>query len=71
MKNLVLAKMEDGNNLTESVNRALKVIPFTKHTGLKESPFELHHGRKPRTVLTNIIEDGKSFLCQIGQNYPF
>ena len=36
MKNLVLANMEDGNNLTESVNRALKVMRFTKHTGLKK-----------------------------------
>ena len=54
--------MEDGNNLTESVNRALKVMQFTIHTGLKKTPFELHHGRKPRTELTNIIKDGKSFL---------
>ena len=34
MKNLVLANMEDGNNLTESVNRALEVLRFTIHTGL-------------------------------------
>ena len=61
MKNLVLANMEDGNNLTESVNRALKVMRFRIHTGLKKT-FELHHGRKPRTELTNIIKDGKSFL---------
>ena len=62
MKNLILANMEDGNNLTESVNRALRVMPFTIHTGLKKTPFELHHGRKPRTELTNIMKDGKSFL---------
>ena len=62
MKNLILANMEDGNNLTESVNRALRVMRFTIHTGLKKTPFELHHGRKPRTELTNIINDGKSFL---------
>ena len=62
MKNLVLANMEDGNNLTESVNRALKVMRFTIHTGLKKTPFELHHGRKPRTELTNIKKDGKQFL---------
>ena len=35
---------------------------FTRHTGLKVSPFELHHGRKPRTELTNIVKD-KSYLC--------
>ena len=62
MKNLILANMEDGNNLTESVNRAFRVMPFTIHTGLKKTPFELHHGRKPRTELTNIMKDGKSFL---------
>ena len=54
--------MEDGNNLTENVNRALSVMRFTIQTGLKKTPFELHHGRKPRTELTNIIKDGKSFL---------
>ena len=62
MKNLVLANMEDGNSLIESVNRALKVMRVTIHTGLKKPPFELHHGRKPRTELINIIKDGKSFL---------
>ena len=62
MKNLIIVNMEDGNNLTESVNRALIVMRFTIHTGLKKTPFELHHGRKPRTELTNIIKDGKSCL---------
>ena len=62
MKNLVLANMEDGNNLIESVNRALKVMRFKLHTELKKIPFKLHHGRKPKTELPNIIKDGKSFL---------
>ena len=35
---------------------------FTIHTGLKVSPLELHHGRKPKTELTNIIKDKKSYL---------
>ena len=56
MKYLVLANMEDGNNLTESVNRALKVMRITIHTGLKKTPFELHHGRKPGTELTKTIK---------------
>ena len=62
MKNLILANLEDGKNLTESINRALRVMRFTTHTGLKVTPFELHHGRKPRTESTNIIKDGKTFL---------
>ena len=61
-KNLILANLEDNLCLTECVNRALKVIRFTIHTGLKLTPFELHHGRKPRTELTNLVKDGKSFL---------
>ena len=36
MKKMLLANMEDGNILSESVNRALKVMRLTKHTGLKK-----------------------------------
>ena len=54
--------MEDNLWLTECVNRALKVMRFTIHTGLKLTLFELHHGRKPRTELTNLVKVGKSFL---------
>ena len=61
-KNLIVANLEDNLCLTECVNRALKVMRFTIHTGLKLTPFELHHGRKPRTELTNLVKDGKSFL---------
>ena len=62
IKNFIIANMEDGISLTESVNRALRVMRFTIHTGLTITPFELHHGRKPRTELTNIVKDGKTFL---------
>ena len=30
--------------------------------GVKKTSFELHHGRKPRTELTNIVKDGKTYL---------
>ena len=43
IKNLIIANMEDGLCLTESVNRTLRVMRFTIHTGLKTTPFELHH----------------------------
>ena len=62
LKNLIIANMEDNISLTESLNRALHVMRFTIHTGLKLTPFELHHGRKPRTELTNIVKDGNSYL---------
>ena len=35
---------------------------FTIHTGLKMIPFELYHGRKPRTKLTNITRNNMSYL---------
>ena len=37
---------------------------FTKHTGLKITPFELHRDGKPRIGSTNVIRDGKSFLSK-------
>ena len=62
LKNRIIANLEDGIGITESVNRELRVMRFTIHTGLKITPFELHHGRKPRTELTNIVKDGKTYL---------
>ena len=38
------------------------MMRFTKHTGLKRTPFELHHGKNPRTELTTIVEEGKMYL---------
>ena len=40
---------------------------FTIHSGVKITPFELHHGRKPRTELTNIVKDGKTYLSNWSQ----
>ena len=62
LKNIIIANMENGLCLTESVNRALRVMRFTIHTRPKITPFELHHGRKPRTELTNNIRDGKTYM---------
>ena len=62
LKNLMLTNLEEGADLTENGNRALRVMLFTIHTGLKRTPFELHHGRKPRTELTTIVKDGKTSL---------
>ena len=59
--------MEDGDNLTENVNQALQVLPFTLHTGLKKTPFELHHQQKPRAELTNIVKDSKTYLSELSK----
>ena len=64
-----MTKMEDCNSLTKSMKRAKNVMRFTVHTELKKTPFDLHHGRKPKTELTNIIKDQKLFL-QIGPKRP-
>ena len=54
--------MEDDIGLTESINRALYVMRFTVHTGKGKTPFELHHGRKPRTKLINFSNKQNSLL---------
>ena len=59
---LSISKFGRQKNATESVNRALRVMPFTVHTGPKKILSELHHGRKPRTELTKINKDGKIYL---------
>ena len=40
IKSLIVANPKDGQNLTESVNRAVRVMGFTIHTGLKITMFE-------------------------------
>ena len=62
LKNLINTNLEENICLTECVTRALNVMRKTIHTGMKITPFELHHGRKPRTELTNVIKNGRSIL---------
>ena len=62
MKRLITANLESGESLEESITRALRVMRFTYRTGLNRAPFELHHGRKQGTVLTNIVKDSESYL---------
>ena len=54
LKNLILTNLEDELNLRESINRALYVLRFTKHSETKKTPFEIQFGRAPRTRLTNL-----------------
>ena len=62
LKNLILTNLEDDIGLIESLNRALHVMRFTVHTGKGKTPFELHHGRKPRTKLINLTDKQTSLL---------
>ena len=54
LKLLILANLEDGVNLRESINRALYVLRFTKHSQSKKTLFEIDFGRATRTKPTNI-----------------
>ena len=62
----MLTNLEEGND-SESIKR---VMCFTIHIGLKRTPFEIHHCRKPTTELTKIVEDGKHNY-RIDQEYLF
>ena len=55
IKSLTRANLEDGLTFEESVARAIKTVRQTPHNTLKMTPFQLHHGRKPRTPITNLI----------------
>ena len=54
-RSLTRANLKDNLTLEESVNMAIKTIRQTQHNTLKMTPFQLHHGRKPRTPITNLI----------------
>ena len=54
----MLTNLDAGVILTENVNWAFPVMRFTIHIGLKRTIFELHHGRKPKTGLTNVVQEG-------------
>ena len=56
--------LEENCNLNEALYRSLLVMRTTIHSKIKESPFERHYGRKPRTELTsylNLPTDNKEF----------
>ena len=63
LKNVNIANSEEEIGFKESVSRALRVMPFSLYSGLKVSPFEIHHGRKRTTEKTNILKDNTSYLC--------
>ena len=62
LKNLTIANLGDKIRLTESINRALRIMRFKIHTGFKVSPFKVQHGRKPRTEQRKIIKRNKSYF---------
>ena len=45
--------LEDKRNLDDALYQSLMVMRMTIHSKTKETPFERHYGRKPRTELTS------------------
>ena len=45
--------LEDKCNLNDALYQSLMVMRMTIHSKTKETPFERHYGRKPRTELTS------------------
>ena len=57
-QSLTRANSEDGLTFEESVLMSIetiKPIRQSPHNTLKMTPFQLHHGRRPRTPITNLI----------------
>ena len=50
------ANLWDGCTLNEARSPFLNVMRTTVHSSIKETPFERHYGRKPRTELNNCLE---------------
>ena len=64
-KDLMRTNLEDNCNLNEALYRSLLVMRTTIHSKIKESSFERHYGRKPRTELTNYLNlptDNNDFI---------
>ena len=47
--------LEDKCNLNDALYQSLMVMRMTIHSKTKETPFERHYGRKPRTELTSYL----------------
>ena len=53
LKDLVRTNLEDKCTVSEALSRSLTVMRTTVHSSIKETPFERHYKRKPRTEITN------------------
>ena len=48
-------RTKEGHNTNDALSRSLKVMRTTVHCSIKETPFERHYGRKPRTEIHNYL----------------
>ena len=62
LKGYVRANIEDGLIFSESVIEAIKAIRMSTNQTSKQTPFQLHHGRKPRNAITNSTNNDTCLL---------
>ena len=55
LKDSMKTNLEDKCTVSEALSRSLNVMRSTIHSSIKETPFERHNGRKPRTELTSYL----------------
>ena len=55
LKEYLRTNLEEGYNINEALSRSLNVMRTTVHSSIKETPFERHYGRKPRTEIHNFL----------------
>ena len=55
LKDLIVTKVADNCNLNQALYRSLTVMRTPVHSKIKETPFERHYDRKPRTELTSYL----------------
>ena len=55
LKEHLRTNLEEGYNINEALSRSLNAMSTTVHSSMKETPFERHYGRKPRTEIHNYL----------------
>ena len=55
LKDYIRTNLEGGYIINEAISRSLNVKRTTVHSSVKETPFERHYPRKPRTETHNYL----------------
>ena len=55
LKEKLRTNLEEGYNTNETLSRSLNVMTTTVHYSIKQTPFERHYDRQPRTESHNYI----------------
>ena len=55
LKDLMKTNLEDECTVSEALSRSLNVMRTNIHSSIKETPFERHYARKPRTEITSYL----------------